>query len=144
MAISPNERQDRRLEELGKVADILERYIDEELIMPSMSHTDTTTVFIQPSSFYIDALFDKPSIMEDLKQRYIEKGWKDVEFREGGGDLDERTGAYGSRYITVEFIPPGVITGYMVKQYLVRIILKIILGFTGLALLAQLIKYLLG
>lgn len=122
MAITPNERREIGLKELDKVADYLESQIDRELREPSLSHADTTLVFIEPTGFYIKALFDKPSIREDLKQRYLEKGWKDVEFRAGGGDPN-------GGYITVELIPPSV-PGEMVT--------KIVTGFIGIILIPML------
>lgn len=143
MAITPNKRRDRQLKELDKLldehADYLEGRIDKELGETSESPANTISVLLSyvPDS-RINALSQKPSIMEDVRQRYIEKGWKDVKFRYSRGSLHEDLGVYYSGSIKVILIPPGV------GVTTVPDFVKVILGVVSILLLGLLIKSCLG
>ena len=77
MAFGPKEKRDKQLEETRKIADLLEKEIDQQL-------TDKTVEVSSYSAEYLWILFKnhplKEAVQEEVKRRFVEKGWKDVQF----------------------------------------------------------------
>lgn len=84
MALGPKEKQEKQLENAKKIVDFLEKDIDKQLEkIKSVDKTVTVGIGYANIRGHIDVnLLDKnPLVEKEIKRRYAEKGWKDVQFK---------------------------------------------------------------